>query len=226
MSTKKTNPEAGTNSLSPSLQPTPVANRRLAQGALSRTRLIAAARALFEKDGYANTSTEALLLATGLTRGALYHHFRDKKDLFVAVCEAVHIDLSSAIEKAADTQGSPRQQLIAGAMAWIDAISQPGPRQVLLIDGPSVLRAETWARLDERHGYQQLRTVLSEILSPEGELSGLEIDASTSAINGAINELAQWLARHPADAFPDARDAAMAALRRVCNSVLTSSQGA
>lgn len=225
MSTKKTNPEAGTNSLTPDLQPTPVANRRLAQGALSRTRLIAAARALFEKDGYATTSTEALLLATGLTRGALYHHFRDKKDLFVAVCEAVHIDLSAAIEKAADTQGSPLQQLIAGAMAWVDAISQPGPRQVLLIDGPSVLGAETWAMLDERHGYQQLRTVVCDILNPGGRLSALEIDACASALNGAINELAKWLARHPAEAFPDARDAALAALRRVCNGILTSSQG-
>lgn len=208
MSTEKSTSEA------------PIANRRLAQGAQSRTRLIAAARALFEKDGYADTSTEALLLATGLTRGALYHHFRDKKDLFVAVCEAVHVDLSAAIEKAADTQGSPQQQLIAGAMAWVDAVSQPGPRQVLLIDGPSVLGAETWAALDERHGYQKLRAVLGDILSPGGQMSALEVDASASALNGAINELAKWLARHPAATFPDARQAVMAALKRVCDSVL------
>ncbi|MDP1979135.1 TetR/AcrR family transcriptional regulator [Undibacterium sp.] len=199
---------------------TPIANRRLAQGAQSRARLIAAARALFEKNGYANTSTEALLLATGLTRGALYHHFRDKKDLFVAVCEAVHSDLSAAIEQAANTQETPAEQLLAGAMAWVDAISQAGPRQVLLTDGPSVLGAETWVVLDERHGYQQLRAVLGEILSPRGEMSALEIDACASAINGAINELAQWLARHPTEAYPDARGAAMAALRRVCGNVL------
>lgn len=195
-------------------------NRRLEQGAQSRIRLIAAARALFEQGGYAATSTEALLVATGLTRGALYHHFRDKKDLFVAVCEAVHADLSTAIDTAADGQASPADQLLAGALAWIDAVSQPGPRQVLLIDGPSVLGAEAWAELDGRHGYQQLRAVVGEILGPEGRWSALEVDACASALNGAINELAHWLARHPADAHPGARAAAVAALRRVCASVL------
>ena len=194
-------------------------NRRLEQGAQSRTRLIAAARALFEQDGYAATSTEALLVATGLTRGALYHHFRDKKDLFVAVCEAVHADLSTAIDAAADGQADPADQLMAGALAWIDAVSHPGPRQVLLIDGPSVLGAQAWAELDARHGYQQLHAVVTEILASTG-LSALEVDACASALNGAINELARWLARHPADGHPSARDAAIAALQRVCASVL------
>lgn len=196
-----------------------VGNRRLEQGAQSRTRLIAAARALFERDGYAATSTEALLVATGLTRGALYHHFRDKKDLFVAVCEAVHVDLSAAIDAAADGQAVPAGQLVAGALAWIDAVSHPGPRQVLLIDGPSVLGAQAWAELDGRHGYRQLHAVVAEILVPAG-LAPLEVDACASALNGAINELARWLARHPADEYPGARDAAIAALQRVCASVL------
>lgn len=194
-------------------------NRRLEQGAQSRTRLIAAARALFERDGYTATSTEALLAATGLTRGALYHHFRDKKDLFVAVCEAVHADLSTAIDAAADGQADPADQLMAGALAWIDAVSHPGPRQVLLIDGPSVLGAQAWAELDGRHGYQQLHAVVAQILAPTG-LAALEVDACASALNGAINELARWLARHPADGHPSARDAAIAALQRVCASVL------
>ncbi|MFN9474535.1 TetR/AcrR family transcriptional regulator [Acidovorax sp.] len=202
-----------------SISSVPAGNRRLEQGAQSRTRLIAAARALFEQDGYAATSTEALLVATGLTRGALYHHFRDKKDLFVAVCEAVHAELSAAIDGATDGQADPADQLMAGALAWIDAVSQPGPRQVLLIDGPSVLGAQAWAELDGRHGYQQLHAVVAEILAPAGLLA-LEVDACASGVNGAINELARWLARHPADVHPGARDAAIAALRRVCASVL------
>ena len=194
-------------------------NRRLAQGAQSRTKLIAAARALFERDGYAATSTEALLVATGLTRGALYYHFRDKKDLFVAVCEAVHAELSAAIDAASDARTSLPDQLLAGALAWIDAVSHPGPRQVLLIDGPSVLGAQAWAELDGRHGYQQLHEVVADILAPAG-LPELEVDACASALNGAINELARWLARHPAEAHPDARSAAIAALQRMCASVL------
>lgn len=197
----------------------PAGNRRLEQGAQSRTKLIAAARALFEQGGYAATSTEALLVATGLTRGALYHHFRDKKDLFVAVCEAVHAELSAAIDAAADDKAPLPDQLLAGALAWIDAVSHPGPRQVLLIDGPSVLGAQAWAELDGRHGYQQLHAVVAQILAPAG-LPALEVDACASALNGAINELARWLARHPSDAHPSARAAAIAALQRVCASVL------
>lgn len=197
-----------------------VANRRLEQGALSRTKLIESARALFEQSGYASTSTEALLVATGLTRGALYHHFRDKKALFAAVCEAVHADLSVAIDAAADEVASPEDQLVAGAMAWIDAVSQPGPRQVLLIDAPSVLGAEAWSELDGRHGYQQLHAVVAQLLSPAGDVSALEVDACVAAINGTINELAQWLAGHSAKAHPGARAAVVVALRRVCESAL------
>lgn len=195
-----------------SISDAPPRNRRLEQGAQSRTRLVEAARALFEQHGYASTSTEALLAATGLTRGALYHHFRDKKDLFLAVCEAVHADLSGAIEAAADPHAPPLDQLLAGAMAWIDAIAQPGPRQVLLIDGPSVLGDLAWAELDGRHGYQQLRAVVAELLGSQGRFSALQVDACATALNGSINELARWLARQPAPMQSDARNAAAAAL--------------
>ncbi len=90
---------------------------------------------------------------------------------------------------------------------------------MLLIDGPSVLGAQAWTELDARHGYQQLRAVVADILAPAG-LAPLEVDACASALNGAINELARWLARHPANVHSGARAAAIAALRRVCASVL------
>ena len=138
----------------------PGGNRRVEQGLQSRARLVESARALFQRDGYAATSTEALLAATGLTRGALYHHFRDKKDLFLAVCEAEHADLSLAIDAATQGVADPLAQLMAGSLAWIDAVSRAGPRQVLLLDAPSVLGADEWAALDDRHGYRQLRAVV------------------------------------------------------------------
>ncbi len=192
-------------------------NRRVEQGVQSRTRLIESARALFQRDGYAATSTEGLLAATGLTRGALYHHFRDKKDLFLAVCEAEHQDLAAAIEAAIAGIADPLDQLQAGAMAWIDAVSQPGPRQVLLLDAPSVLGAAQWAALDDRHGYRQLREVVGELLSPRG-VDTLAMDACAAVLNGAINELAHWSARQ---GTPQARAAAQDALRRACAGVLS-----
>jgi AcrR family transcriptional regulator len=195
----------------------PGGNRRVEQGLQSRARLVESARALFQRDGYAATSTEALLAATGLTRGALYHHFRDKKDLFLAVCEAEHADLSSAIDAATQGLAEPMAQLMAGSLAWIDAVSRPGPRQVLLLDAPSVLGADEWAALDDRHGYRQLRAVVAELLAQRPGVTDTAIDASAAVLNGAINELAHWVAR---SGTPAARAAAEDALRKVCAGVL------
>ncbi|NRF68277.1 TetR/AcrR family transcriptional regulator [Aquincola sp. S2] len=187
-------------------------NRRIEQGQQSRARLVAEARRLFERDGYGKTSTEGLLAATGLTRGALYHHFRDKKDLFAAVCEDVHAELAAAIEAATTGIADPARQLIAGSLAWIDAVSQPGARQVLLIDAPSVLGAAEWQALDDRHGFQQLREAVLHILRPQGAAATLRAEALAAALNGAMNALVHWRARHDGGA-------AQAALRDVLNRV-------
>jgi AcrR family transcriptional regulator len=195
----------------------PSGNRRVDQGVQSRARLVAEARRLFERDGYAATSTEGLLAATGLTRGALYHHFRDKKDLFAAVCDAVHADLARAIEAATQGLADAQAQLIAGAAAWIESVSEPGPRQVLLIDAPAVLGAIEWQALDERHGFRQLREAVFQIVMPEGSAAERRADALAAALNGAINALVHWRARHDG---PASRVALNAALQQLCTAVL------
>jgi AcrR family transcriptional regulator len=183
-------------------------DRRIEQGQQSRARLVAEARRLFERDGYAKTSTEGLLAATGLTRGALYHHFRDKQDLFVAVCDAVHAELAAAIEAAAAGVADPAGQLVAGSLAWVDAVSRPGPRQVLLIDAPAVLGAAQWQALDDRHGFRQLRQAVLALLQPQDAAATQRAEALAAALNGALNALVHWRAQH------DGR-AAEAALREI-----------
>lgn len=203
----------------PTDRPPPPAsgNRRVDQGLQSRARLVAEARRLFERDGYAATSTEALLAATGLTRGALYHHFRDKKDLFTAVCDAVHADLAQAIEAPTSSLADPQAQLIAGSVAWVETVSAPGPRQVLLIDAPAVLGATEWQALDERHGFRLLREAVQQILQPEGSAAERRADALAAALNGAINALVHWRARNDG---PASRVALHAALQQLCTAVL------
>ncbi|MBT9501984.1 MAG: TetR/AcrR family transcriptional regulator [Burkholderiaceae bacterium] len=197
--------------------PPSTGNRRIAQGLQSRARLVQAARDLFERQGYAGTSTEALLAATGLTRGALYHHFRDKQDLFLAVCDAIHAELSEAIAAVCEGLGDPAEQLIAGSLAWIDAVSAPGPRQVLLIDAPSVLGAEQWAALDDRHGFRQLREGVLALLQPVDTAAGQQAEAAAVALNGAINALAAWGGELPA---PQRREALTEVLRRLYGGLL------
>ena len=198
-------------------EPPASGNRRIEQGLQSRARLVGEARRLFERDGYAATSTESLLAATGLTRGALYHHFRDKKDLFAAVCDSVHAELALAIDGATAGIADPQAQLLAGALAWVEAVSAPGARQVLLIDAPAVLGAAEWQALDERHGFRLLREAVLQIVQPEGSAEERRADALAAALNGAINALVHWRARHDG---PASRLALHAALRQLCAAVL------
>lgn len=156
----------------------------------SRQCLVGSARRLFETLGYAQTSTEALLAETGLTRGALYHHFRDKRALFEAVCEAIHAELVEAIEVGTAGVSTPVDNLRAGAHAWLTAVAEPRRARVLLVDAPSVLGMEAWSEADGRHGHASLRTAL---LALPGATPA-SADALGVALNGAMNELARWVA--------------------------------
>lgn len=90
------------------------------RAAATRTRLVTAARELFAAQGYGATSTEAILAAAGVTRGALYHHFADKQALFAAVCEDLHAEAEQMIEADADAQGSAFDGLVAGCLGFLD----------------------------------------------------------------------------------------------------------
>ncbi|MDC6168021.1 TetR/AcrR family transcriptional regulator [Paucibacter sp. XJ19-41] len=172
--------------------------KKAQQAADSRARLIAQARALFQTQGYSATSTETLLAATGLTRGALYHHFRDKKDLFQAVCEQMHGELAQAIEAA--TADVTDDSLRLGSLAWMAAVGEPGRCRVLLIDAPAVLGEAQWEALDARHGYAALQQGLREMRQAHTATGLLQSDALAAALNGAMNQLARWSAEQGTEA--------------------------
>ena len=160
------------------------------RAAATRTRLVAAARALFAAEGYAATSTEAILAAAGVTRGALYHHFADKQALFAAVCEQLHEEAEHAIEADADAQGSAFDGLTAGCLAFLDFMAAPQVRRILILDAPSVLGWEAWNEMDRRHGFGLLMAGVRAAID-EGSLEG---DPETLAvmINGALNYGVVW----------------------------------
>lgn len=180
----------------------PPTGRKAEQAAASRQALVASARALFEAKGYAASSTEEVLQSTGLTRGALYHHFRDKRALFEAVCDQIHGELVDAIERATLGIEDPRQSLRRGARAWLEAASAPARARVLLVDAPAVLGAAGWREIDERHGFAALREAVRRLRGDggkghrhdDGVRSRGRDDARAVALNGAINELATWVA--------------------------------
>lgn len=156
----------------------------------SREALTAAAARLFAELGYAGTSTEAVLAAAGLTRGALYHHFRDKRALFDAVCVRLHEEIVAAIVAAAEREPDPVDGLTAGCLAFVDQVVQPHVRRILLVEAPSVLGWARWNELDRAHGFGLLLEGVREAVAA-GALAG-DPEVLALMLNGALNQATLW----------------------------------
>src|SRR4051794_8662373 len=96
--------------------------------------LVAAARELFADDGYAATSLDAVVVKAGMTKGALYHHFSGKRDLFAAVFAGEQGRLSEAVVAAAQHHADPWEAFEAGAAAFVEACQEPGVQRIFLLD--------------------------------------------------------------------------------------------
>ena len=129
---------------------------------VTRAALVAAARQLFADRGFAATSTEEILAAAGLSRGALYHHFRNKEHLFEAVYEAVEADLTHRVVARSIRGRDAMHQLRLGVDAFLDNCLDPDVQRIVLLDGPTVLSWETWREIDERYAYGLIKAALDE----------------------------------------------------------------
>ena len=111
------------------------------RSAATRAALIDAGRRLFGERGYAAVGTEELVRAAGVTRGALYHQFRDKADLLDAVYNVVEAEITEQIATGALASGAtdPLAALRAGARAFLDACAAPEVERIVLLDAPAVL---------------------------------------------------------------------------------------
>src|SRR5215471_10097086 len=113
--------------------------RKAAQSQATRTLLIRVASRLFAERGYAAVGTEEIVRTAGVTRGALYHHFADKRELFRAVDQHAEAQLLRGIAARLAGVTDPWESLVAGFLAFLDACLDPGVRQITMIDGPAVL---------------------------------------------------------------------------------------
>ena len=163
--------------------------------AATRAALVAAARALFAEHGYAEVGTERIAQAARVTRGALYHQFADKADLFAAVMEAVEADLTGRLIAAVDgvADEGPLTMLAAGADAWLDGCLDPEVRRIVLLDGPAVLGYERWREIGMRHGLGLVSALLSELIDA-GAIAPQPIDPLARVLIGALDEAALYVA--------------------------------
>jgi AcrR family transcriptional regulator len=123
------------------------------QGEATRATIMRAARELFTEHGYGGVGTEEIVRRAKLTRGALYHHFTDKKDLFRAIHEQIEGEVMEAIGvQMAAAEADPFALLIVGTRAYLDVCTDPAITRITLVDAPSVLGWEEWREIDMRHG--------------------------------------------------------------------------
>jgi len=113
---------------------------------------VTAARHLFNERGYANAGTEEIVRQAGVTRGALYHHFADKKDLFRAVYEQIEEEVVAEIAGRMAGATDPYEALKTGTLTLLDICTDPAMARIALIDAPSVLGWAEWREIDLRYG--------------------------------------------------------------------------
>lgn len=175
----------------------------------TRAALMQAARALFVDKGYADTSTPEIVSAAGITRGALYHHFEDKRALFRAVVTDEALAVASAIERETPDGLQPLDALLKGSVAYLDAMRVPGRTRLLLIEGPSVLGLAETKKLDDENAARTLREGLQAVI----DVHGLPLAALADLLSAAFDRAALAI-----DAGEDAlayRAAIAALIRRV-----------
>jgi AcrR family transcriptional regulator len=126
-------------------------DRRRVRGEATRERLLSTARALFGERGYEGTSIDAVLERSGVARGALYHHFDSKAELFDAVAEEVFVEIAERTAAAGQSTTDPLERLRAGSHAWLVMALDPAVQRIALLDPPTVLGWARWRELDEQY---------------------------------------------------------------------------
>src|SRR6188474_636393 len=162
----------------------------------TREVLVEAARALFAERGYTGVGTEEIVRAAGVTRGALYHHFDDKRELLAAVYERVEAELAERIATGAlnAEAKSPLEAMRAGAEMFLAACTEPEAQQIALLDGPSVLGWDRWRRIAAEHGLGLIEASLQAAIEA-GAIAAQPVRPLAHVLMGALDEAAMLVAR-------------------------------
>jgi AcrR family transcriptional regulator len=172
----------------------PTRTTKAEQSEATRAALVAAGRSLFAERGYAAVATEEIVRAAGVTRGALYHHFDGKEELFAAVYEQVEADLVAELGAMATEASDPLDALHRGAAAFLEACRRPEVQRITLIDAPSVLGWERWREIGMKYGFGLIQGVL-EAGMEQGAIERQPIQPLAHLLLGAMDEAAMLVAR-------------------------------
>jgi len=184
----------------------------------TREALIAAARPLFAQHGFADVALETIVRAAGVTRGALYHHFADKTELFAAVFERVESEVAARLTEAMESanEADPVEVMRLGANYWLDACSDPEIQRITLVDAPAVLGLARWTEIGERYNTGLVRDLLTNAIET-GRIPSQPVEATALTMLGAMREMTLYVAR--ADDYDRAREEAGAVMDRLIRAI-------
>ena len=172
----------------------------------TKARLVAAARQAFATQGYAAASMDDLTAEAGLTRGALYHNFGDKKGLLQAVIDQIDAEMLVRMRGAGEGL-SPWDAFVAEGVAYIEMSLEPEIQRIMLLDGPAVLGDPS--RWPNQTACLRTTTQLIQALIDDGIVKPMNAEAAAHLVNGAALNAALWVAAadEPERVFESAVDA-------------------
>lgn len=170
----------------------------------TRKKLIEVARRAFAEYGYADTSMDKLTAEAGLTRGALYHHFGDKRGLFAAVVDQIDSEMAEYSQKYLDQPDDLWEGLMLEGRTYIENALNPEFQRIVLRDGPAVLGDPAhWP--SQNKCLQSTRECVGQLLVIN-RIKTVDPEAAAVFLNGAAMNAALWVAssEHPEQVLPEA----------------------
>jgi len=161
----------------------------------NRAKLLMAARKAFAEKGFAAASMDELTASVGLTRGALYHNFGDKKGLLAAVVAQMDGEMAQQAKAEAADAGDDWEKLLAEGVAYIKMALDPEVRRIVLLDGPAFLGDPAqWP--GQLSCLESTRQILTQLLE-RGVIKTVDADAAAYMLNSAAMNAALWIAASP-----------------------------
>ncbi len=173
----------------------------------NRRKLLAAARKAFAEQGFAAASMDELTASAGLTRGALYHNFGDKKGLLAAVVAEVDGEMAARAQEAGAAAGSLWDGLIAEGAAYVAMALDPEIRRIVLLDGPAFLGDPS--QWPSQSACLDVTRQTVALLVADGTMRPVDVEAAARLLNGAAMNAALWVAASetPPETLPRAVEA-------------------
>ncbi len=177
-------------------------NKSAAESAATRKQIIAAARALFAEKGFAGATTSEIARSAGLTEGAFFHHFKDKRALLTEVVQQIQREFAAEVFKYGAAGKDAFERFILGARVSLELSQRPEYLRLVLVEAPTVLGGTQWRQIDSATSLAVLEPALVAIAGHE-DIPAAKLKPMALMILGLLNETAFALAREDSNVTTD-----------------------